>query len=100
MRGAGLFRTVDGVTWKQLPATADDDFMWLNERLSRHGGRAVRERGRGNILVAHEREADELRRTRRPSFWRPPAIDGGRVYVSYRDSDGPRFAAFPILPSP
>jgi photosystem II stability/assembly factor-like uncharacterized protein len=30
IRGAGIFRTVDGVTWKQLPATATDDFTQVN----------------------------------------------------------------------
>lgn len=31
IRGAGLFRTVDGITWKQLPATVNDEFLWVNE---------------------------------------------------------------------
>src|SRR6266545_3576179 len=30
IRGAGIFRTLDGVTWAQLPATATDDFTQVN----------------------------------------------------------------------
>jgi len=30
LRGAGIFRTLDGVAWTQLPATATEDFTALN----------------------------------------------------------------------
>jgi photosystem II stability/assembly factor-like uncharacterized protein len=30
IRGAGIFRTTDGATWKQLPSTTGDEFRWVN----------------------------------------------------------------------
>lgn len=38
LRGAGVFRTVDGVTWSQIPATATPDFYYVNRiTVSRDG---------------------------------------------------------------
>lgn len=41
IRGAGIFRTVDGTTWKQLPATAGDKFRAINRLAVSKDGNVV-----------------------------------------------------------
>jgi photosystem II stability/assembly factor-like uncharacterized protein len=48
IRGAGIFRTTDGVTWKQLSATATPDFTAVNRlAISRNGSVLLAATGTG-----------------------------------------------------
>ena len=41
IRGAGLFRTTDGITWAQLPATAGPGFHFVNRLALSNNGRVL-----------------------------------------------------------
>ena len=41
LRGAGIFRTVDGMSWQQLPATATPDFHYVNRLAISRDGRVL-----------------------------------------------------------
>jgi photosystem II stability/assembly factor-like uncharacterized protein len=50
IRGAGIFRTVDGVTWQQLSSTTGEDFQWVNRLAVSSDGTVLLAAGRTGIL--------------------------------------------------
>ena len=56
IRGAGIFRTVDGVTWQQLPSTTGDDFQWVNRLSISADGSVLLAVGRNGIFRSNDPE--------------------------------------------
>lgn len=55
IRGAGIFRTTDGVTWRQLLATASEDFTAVNRlAISQSGAVLLAATGKGMFRSAHK----------------------------------------------
>ena len=54
IRGAGIFRTVDGVTWQQLPSTTGDDFQWVNRLAISADGSVLLAVGRNGIFRSND----------------------------------------------
>lgn len=58
IRGAGIFRTVDGATWQQLPSTTGEEFQWVNRLAISADGSVLLAVGRNGIF-----RSDDLDRT-------------------------------------
>jgi len=52
LRGAGIFRTTDGKTWARLPATAGDDFSFVNRLSISPDGKTLLAATRAGIFVS------------------------------------------------
>jgi hypothetical protein len=83
IRGAGLFHTGDGVTWKQLPATANEDFLAVNRLALSSDGKVLLAAGGAGLF----RSAD----AQRPNWTR--TLEGAVADVKFRPRSRTRAVA-------
>lgn len=77
LRGAGIFRTTDGVTWQQLPSTMGDEFQWVNRLAISADGKVLLAVGRNGIF-----RSDDPDRT----TWTPTLL-GDIADVNFHPTD-------------
>jgi len=83
IEGSGIFRTVDGVHWEQIAATAIPDFQWVNRVAISSDGKTVLAATRSGLFLS----ADPNRQT-----WRS-VLDGNFADVKFDPRDPAKASA-------
>jgi photosystem II stability/assembly factor-like uncharacterized protein len=84
LRGAGIFRTINGKDWSQLPATTDTRFQWVNRLAISHDGKVLLAATRQGMF----RSEDSDRKT-----WSATSLSANLADVRFHPSDSGKAVA-------